>query len=315
MSYWAGRTVVVTGAGGFIGSHVVETLTALGANTIGLYRSAPPPLPPAPNLKLFAVDLLDSTELRAVLRYAAPRAHTVIHTAGMDGNAEFKARQPATIFDTNLRIGSNLLNAARDNDAANVLLVGSAEIYVGGDIITEDDDHRRFLRYTDNGYALSKTVVEMLAEQYRKQFGMRIFVPRPTNVYGPRDKVGRVIPSMVDRLTRGQEIVIWGDGRQTRSFVHVQDLVRTMLAMVRHGSHDVLTIATRETVSILQLARTLCDLLDVPERVRLDPTKPSGAPSKVFDTSRMYELIDFTPRTLVEGLRETLCWYRESVAA
>ncbi|WP_112261931.1 NAD-dependent epimerase/dehydratase family protein [Lentzea terrae] len=287
------KTVVVTGAGGFIGSHVVETLLATDTRVIALYRTDPPPFT-APNLQTFPLDLLDENELRAVLRYAAPNAHTVIHTAAMDGNAAFKRDNTALIFDTNLRIGSNVLNCARDSSVENVVLVSSAEASVE----------------SDNGYALSKSVVELLAEQYRKQYGMRIFLPRPSNVYGPRDKLDRVIPAMITRIASGQDVEIWGDGSQTRSFVHVHDVVAAILGMV-DSEIDALTVATRETISILELARTLCALLDVPERVRLDLTKPTGAPARAFDTTRMYELV--TPRPLRQGLGETVSWYRSTL--
>lgn len=287
------KTVVVTGAGGFIGSHVVETLLATDTRVIALYRTDPPPFT-APNLQTFPLDLLDENELRAVLRYAAPNAHTVIHTAAMDGNAAFKRDNTALIFDTNLRIGSNVLNCARDSGVENVVLVSSAEASVE----------------SDNGYALSKSVVELLAEQYRKQYGMRIFLPRPSNVYGPRDKIDRVIPAMITRIASGQDVEIWGDGSQTRSFVHVHDVVAAILGMVDSGI-DALTVATRETISILELARTLCTLLEVPERIRLDLTKPTGAPARAFDTTRMYELV--TPRPLRQGLGETVTWYRSTL--
>jgi nucleoside-diphosphate-sugar epimerase len=218
----------------------------------------------------------------------------VIHTAAMDGNAAFKRDNTALIFDTNLRIGSNVLNCARDSGVENVVLVSSAEASVE----------------SDNGYALSKSVVELLAEQYRKQYGMRIFLPRPSNVYGPRDKIDRVIPAMITRIASGQDVEIWGDGSQTRSFVHVHDVVAAILGMV-DSEIDALTVATRETISILELARTLCTLLEVPERIRLDLTKPTGAPARAFDTTRMYELV--TPRPLRQGLGETVSWYRSTL--
>ena len=289
------KTVVVTGAGGFIGSHVVEALLHTDTRVIALYRTTPPPFT-APNLQTFPIDLRDEAELRAVLRYAAPGADTVIHAAAMDGNAQFKRDNTALIFDTNLRIGSNVLNAARETGVGNVVLVSSAEASVE----------------SDNGYALSKSVVELLAEQYRRQYGMRIFLPRPSNVYGPRDKADRVIPAMIHRITSGAEIEIWGDGSQTRSFVHVRDVVEAMLRMVAHGTDDVLTVATRETISILDLARTLCGLLHAPERVRLDPAKPAGAPARTLDTTRMYELV--TPRPFRQGLAETVSWFRSSLS-
>ncbi|MEU6118752.1 NAD(P)-dependent oxidoreductase [Streptomyces sp. NPDC047117] len=320
---WAGRTALVTGALGFIGSHFVEQLTARGATVLALHRGERPAtkrelasLPGAERIRFVAVDLRDAEETRAAFKYLAPSIDTVVHCAGLDGNAQFKHEHSAEILDSNQRTTSNLLNCVRDFGADEVVVMSSSEVYCGPltSATSEDDDYRAHMRYTDNGYVLSKTYAEILSGLHHKQFGTNVFLVRPANVYGPRDSFdtsrGRVIPSMLAKTEAGEEIEIWGDGSQTRSFVHVADLVRASLCMVETGKHRVLNIGTTEETTILDLARMVTDVLDRPERIRTVPSRPVGIAGRRLDLSRMFEVIDFDPRTLRAGLEETIRWYR-----
>ncbi|MCC3776682.1 NAD(P)-dependent oxidoreductase [Streptomyces sp. UNOB3_S3] len=320
---WAGRTALVTGALGFIGSHFVEQLAARGATVLALHRGERPgikeelaALPGSERIRFVAVDLCDANETRAAFKYLAPSIDTVVHCAGLDGNARFKHEHSADILDSNQRITSNLLNCVRDFGAGETVVMSSSEVYCAPltSATSEDDDYRAHMRYTDNGYVLSKTYAEILAGLHRRQFGTDVFLVRPANVYGPRDSFdtsrGRVIPSMLAKAEAGEEIEIWGDGSQTRSFVHVADLVRASLCMVETARHRVLNIGTTEETAILDLARMVTAALGRPERIRTVPSRPVGVTGRRLDLSRMFEVIDFEPRTLRAGLEETIRWYR-----
>jgi nucleoside-diphosphate-sugar epimerase len=320
MDHWSGQTVVVTGGLGFIGSHFVEQLLDRDANVVCLYRAERPEvlaeLPGTGRLRLVQMDLTDYRELGALFKYVAPRLHTVVHCAALNGNLEFKINNAAEIMDTNVRMTSNILSWARAYDTKDVVLLSSAEIYSAPPTypVREEDDHQRHLEFSSNGYRMSKTYAEVLAELHRRQFGMNIFMPRPVNVYGPRDNfhdaTKPVIPSILTRAAAGEEIEIWGDGSQTRSFVHVSDLVRVVLRMVEVNKHQTLNISTTDSVSIVELVRLVSQALDQPERYRLDPGKPSGAAARTLDLTRLHEIIDFEPRSFHQGLRETVQWYR-----
>ncbi|MEV6609034.1 SDR family NAD(P)-dependent oxidoreductase [Kutzneria sp. NPDC051319] len=323
---WAAKTVFVTGGLGFIGSHFVEELLAAGARVVCLYRTERADmlaqLPESPDLRLLQLDLTDGPEMRAACRYVTPRVDAIIHCAALDGNTEYKLKHSAEILDTNLRITSNVLNCAREFAVPEVALLSSAEVYQGETdaLLHEEDDYRKHMRYTPNGYALSKTFGEVLADLHRVQFGMNIYVPRPTNVYGPRDNfdggAGRVVPTMMSRIAAGQEVVIWGDGSQVRTFIHVQDLVRATLGMMAQTTHTTMNIGTSEPVSVLQLAKALFEVLGHPERIRLDLDRPTGASSRQLDVRRMTEVTGLSPRPLHVGLRETAEWFlsRRAVA-
>ncbi|MFG2142415.1 NAD-dependent epimerase/dehydratase family protein [Streptomyces sp. NPDC048650] len=321
---WAGRTVLVTGALGFIGSHFVERLAAEDATVIGLYRGDRPSIRSelatlaGDRLRLARVDLGDEHETRAAFRYLAPHIDAVFHCAALDGNAQYKREHSAEILDANVRTTANLLNCAREVDVDNVLLLSSSEVYCAPDAspASEDEDVRRSPQYTENGYVLSKIFGEIIADQHQRQFATRLFRIRPGNVYGPRDSAAgahhRVIPSMVARAAAGEKIEIWGDGSQTRSFIHAADLVRCVLQVVETGKYEVVNIGSAEEVSILELAHEVATALGVPSRVSTDPSRPAGAPVRRLDLTRMREVTDVEPRTLRAGLEDTVRWYRRN---
>jgi dTDP-4-dehydro-6-deoxy-alpha-D-gulose 4-ketoreductase len=316
VSEWAGRTVVVTGGLGFIGSHFVEELAARDAEVICLHRRRNEEmiraLPAAGHIRLMQLDLCDDTKLSALFRRAAGPIDAVFHCAAMDGSAQFKARHSAEILEANTRMNLNVLGAARDHHVRTVVLLSSAEArstlngrdYPGKPVLAN---------LPRSGYALSKAFAEICADLFREQFGMNILVARPTNVYGPRDNLGkadRVIPGMLRRVISGQEIEIWGNGTQTRDFIYVTDLVHATLQLVATSKYTAFDIGNGDSVSILELSRTLFSVLGLPERIQLDPAKPAGVAGEPADLSRLREVIDFRPLSLREGLHRMMRWYQ-----
>ncbi len=325
VSYWAGKTVLVSGGMGFVGSHFVEELLAQGARVACAYRTPRDDvaewLPSSLRLRMLKFDLLDQRELEAVFRYAEQGIDTVIQCAAIDGNAAFKAANPASIMDDNLRITSNVLDCARRFAVPDVVLLSSAEVYIGAcdGPIREQDDRRSLIRQSGNGYVLSKIFTEILAELYREQFGMRIYLPRLANVYGSRDNFAgtnsRIIPRLLAGTAAGQEVEIWGDGSQTRTFIHVLDVVRTTLRVVETSAYQTFNVGTVEAVSMLKLARLVAEALQERSRIRLMPDKPVGPSSRELDLTLMNKVIDFAPISLRDGLSDTASWYMRQRSA
>ncbi|GAU66498.1 NAD-dependent epimerase/dehydratase family protein [Streptomyces sp. NBRC 110611] len=321
-SPWQGKHVLVTGGLGFLGSHFVTELLAHGAYVSAATRRADPRrctwLPVSGNLRVLEFDPLDGVRLRAALCRAVPRLDAVVHCAGMDGNAEFKRRHSTEILNVNVSLAANVLNGARDAGIATVVLASSAETDAGPAQVPFVPGRSL------DGYARSKAGTEFLAELHRTQYGTRTFLPRFANLYGPRDRFGdaaRVIPAMLTRILSGDAVEVWGDGQQLRSFIHVTDAVRATLQIAAQDREHLVTIGTAEAISIVDLARLLFGLLDVPERIStVGPAGPerigtAGAgdrrpQGRALDVSVMNRLIDFTPRTLRDGLAGTIRWYR-----
>jgi nucleoside-diphosphate-sugar epimerase len=316
--HWAGKTVVVTGGTGFIGSYFVEELLARQAYVICLYRH-PLSRPPATDrLWNIRVDLSDEVALRRVFERARRGVDAVIHCAAMWGSAGFRYDHPATVFEANFRPVANVLKCAQEHGVTEVVLLGSGEVYRSSETrpLREEDIFLADTQHTTDGYYLAKVYEEMLADTYRREHGMNVFRPRLTGVYGPRDNFApgadRVIPTMMARAAADQEIVIWGDGSQTRTYIYVTDLVHAVLQIVERNKHHTVNVGTAETVSLRQLAHLVCAALAKPDRITFDPEKPTGRSSRTLDLSRLDGIVDFRPRDLHQGLWQTADWYRRT---
>jgi nucleoside-diphosphate-sugar epimerase len=318
--HWSGRTVIVTGVAGFIGSHFAEGLLARGARVIGLYRrdnrSVLAQLPVSDRLRRVWLDLADEYALNRVVTEVPGGVDAVVHCAALTGDPVFRRDHPATVLDANIRTVSNVLNCARRHDIPEVVLLSSGEVYLSATDhpIREEDDFRTVMPYVADGYYLSKNYAEIMAETYAIEYGMRIFRPRLTSIYGPRDNFGpdtdRVVPRMFARAAAGRDIQIWGDGSQTRTYLYVTDLVDATLRMVEKNKHHTVNMGTPEAVSPVRLAQLVFAALGVPEQITFDRGRSGGRPNRTFDLRKMHELIDFRPRDLADGLRQTAEWYR-----
>lgn len=298
-NYWENKKVVITGGFGFLGSHFVKKLKTLNASVVPTSHNA--------------VDLLDCGQTKAILK----GADVVINCAALDGNAEFKTKHDAEILDCNLRIVSNILNAAKTYKIQDVVLISSVDIYSLNvpNPLSEDVDYRNYNDHTSNGYILSKKFGEILSDLYAKEYGLRIYTPRPSNIYGSNDHfneaTNRVIPSFIRKVYSDEPIEIWGDGSQTRQFIYVDDVVRVILAVVEKGYTNKLNISTDDHISIMALAQLIYQLFNKKPNIVFDVTKNVGTKNRILDISKMCELIDFTPISLKKGLTETIEWYKK----
>ncbi len=296
--YWLNKKVAVTGAGGFLGSHFVTELESLGAEVSSFSREK--------------VDLLSSEKTTIALS----NIDVIVNCAAIDGNAEFKKNHAAEILDANMRISSNVLNAAKNNQIKEVVLISSSEIYSGfaPNPVKETDDYRTFGGHTESGYILSKRYSEILATLYQEQYGFNVYLPRPSNIFGPGDHFGeqstRVIPSFISKIVTKMPIEIWGDGSQVKQFIYVKNVVDAVLSTVENKNNGVINISTNEYISILELAKKISSLLDIEADIRLDNTKSIGSKSRILDTTKMYQLTHTNPMSLEEGLVETIKWYK-----
>ncbi len=319
MDEWRGKTVLVTGGNGFLGSHMVRLLSDLGATTFSVTRQPVAAFESAGKakgtVKTFQIDLLDSVEIRAFCETRKPYIDVLIHCAGVDGNLAFKMGHPADIVTENVQLASNVLEAARLGEIKDVVVISSAEIYSGiaKSPLQESDDFTAKFPFPSNGYVLSKVIVEILGQVYSMQYGLRVYLPRPTNLYGPGDSSGvdrgRVIPAMLSKILNSGIVDIWGDGKQSRSFMHVEDAARAILLMVSKQRVGPLNIATSEVISIEGLADTIFKLAGKPKRIACDNSKPVGQKNRILSVQLLYEILDFEPRSLSQGLKDTINWY------
>lgn len=324
MSIWQGKQVVITGGSGFLGSKLVRTLAEHGALVTSVSRCSliteGHATPMAGTISQFNTNLLDDSEFAEMCERTRRPVSVLIHCAALDGNSAFKVSHPAEIISSNLRIATNVLEAARLNGITDVVLVSSAEIYSpeAENPVNESDDYTTRFTNPSDGYVLSKIMIEMLGQMYAKQFGLRIYIPRLTNLYGPGDgssaQRGRVIPSMLSKILSDKTVTVWGDGQQTRTFIHVEDAAKAILLMVEKGRLGPLNIATTGAITIEALATHLFAFTNTPVRIEYDTSKPVGHRARLLNVSSLYEFIDFEPRPFIHGLRETVEWYTSKLS-
>lgn len=318
-SYWKNKVVAVTGGSGFIGSHFIEELANSDAVVKCIYTRQNSNIDYLKSIDQ-KIEFIKLDLLRDNLLNSCKNVDTLINCAAKDGNSEYKIRNAATILDTNIKIVSNILNCSLHNHILNTVLISSAEIYPLTSIspISENDDYTKNFDNLGNGYVLSKRYAEMLGTMYSKQYNLNVYLPRPTNTYGPRDRfdnVNRVIPMLIKKIVQGESIEIWGDGSQERSFIYVKDLVWGVLRMIENGKYSILNFSSDESISINKLASLISHTVEKKATIHFDLNKPSGMKKRSLDNKKLKSIIDFELKSIKHGLEETINWYKEKIIA
>lgn len=320
-NFWRERRVLVTGASGFIGSHITEALVSQGACvTAAVFPSQAPEhlanlRDVAANITLVSADLSEGSSCLQACR----DQEVVFSIAHADGSARFKRERPAFIFRQNMFITLNMLEAARQAGVERFLVMSSAEIY-SPDLLTpvrEADGFKGWPSRQSDAYAWSKRMSEFAAEVYSREHNLKVAIARPGNVYGPRDSFdparGRVIPMFIRKALQGNgPIEIWGTGAQMRSFLYVSDLAQGLLDLVDlYPTCDPVNFSSEHQISIADLASLIVQLSGRDVAVVCDPAKPAGPSSRTLSGAKAQEVLRFVERVgLMEGLRRTIDAYR-----
>jgi nucleoside-diphosphate-sugar epimerase len=325
-AFYRSRNTLVTGGAGFAGSHLVEALVSMGARVrVPVRESTRLDFlhDVIGDIDIVKADLFDQSDCRrailgqdVILHLAAAKGGGIVHSM----------RHHASLFRGNMLSGLQMLDAAKDSDVERFVVVSSACVYPRDSQAPtpEEEGVRDAPEATNAGYGWSKRMVEFLARAYAEEFGLNIGIVRPFNLYGPRDDFFRpsnhVIPGIVTRLFNGERpLTVWGSGRQTRSFLFVEDMVRgVLMAGARPDVTGPLNLGSNEETTIADLSRLIVELSGLDVEVVLDHSKPDGQPRRACDTRRARAELGFEAGTpLREGLARTIDWYlrvKETVA-
>jgi len=311
-----GKRVLVTGATGFLGSHVVTRLVAEDAEVFGVSSSVSSVAPERldgvlDHMVLLEANLRDASSLTEVVRVARPEL--VIHQAAFTHVGKSFTRIDENI-QTNIQGTANLL-LALDGKYERFVNIGSGDVYGDAPVpFTEDGPVR-----PASPYAVSKYAAERFCRMFHVAYGWPIVCLRPFNVYGPQQSPDRIIPELIISALRGRDLKMT-EGKQSREFMYVDDVADLFVrALTQPGiDGEVINVSRGEEVTIREVAETVLELMGNPVRALFGALdyRPTEIWRMFGDNTKARELLDWTPATtLTDGLQRTIAWYRSQQRA
>ena len=313
------KKILVTGADGFIGSHLVETLLDEGCSVKAFthYNSFNSwgwldtfPRENLKNVEVFTGDIRDSNGVRTAVK----DVDIVFHLAALIA-IPFSYHSPDAYIETNIRGTLNLLQACRDYDVERVIVTSTSEVYGTAQYVPINETHPL---QAQSPYSASKIGADKIAESFFRSFEMSVVIARPFNTYGPRQSARAVIPTIIIQLLNGNKNIRLGSIHPTRDFSHVGDVCKGLINLSKFDEAigREVNIGSGTEISIGSLAKLLMELTGTEveissEGIRKRPDK-SEVERLVCDTRLIKEITGWEPQTtLREGLLNTIEWFKD----
>jgi NAD dependent epimerase/dehydratase len=313
---WKGKKVLVTGAGGFIGSHLVEELVKKNADvTAFLEYTQNNDLKKLSSLK--GQDFRTETgdlKIAATAQDAVKGKDFVFHLAS-HVSIPYSYIRPAEVVYNNTVMATNMAEAARANGAF-LVHTSTSEVYGTAQYVPIDEKHPL---QPQSPYAASKLAADYIVASYHKSFGLKTVTVRPFNTYGPRQSARAVIPTIITQALMGKEIKL-GDLSPTRDFLFVKDTVAGFIMAAESGAcGEVINLGTNSEISIGDLAEKIIGICGG-GKVVSDQKRKRPKTSEVFrlwcDNRKAKKLLGWSPKyNLDEGLRLTAAWIKENMSS
>lgn len=311
------RLALVTGADGFIGSHLTQQLLADGwrVRALAQYNSFNnwgwlEQVPPCPELEIVCGDVRDADFCRHISR----DVDTVFHLAALIA-IPYSYVAPDSYVDTNIRGTLNICQAARDCGVRRILVTSTSEVYGTALYVPIDEKHPR---QPQSPYSATKIGADAIAKSFYNAFNLPVVIVRPFNTYGPRQSARAFIPTIITQIASGMRTIKVGDLTPTRDFNFVADTAAGFIALANADDDKVLgreiNIATGKDYSMRETLEMIARIMDAKVDFVTDPDRLRPANSEVFrlcgDNTRITSLTSWRPQnTLEQGLQKTIAWF------
>lgn len=315
--FYQGKTVLVTGGSGFVGTHFVEALLAQGAR-VRVPIHTRPMIVNDERIELVQADLVRPEDCLRV----AQGADYVIHAAGAVAAAAVTASNPMSAITANLILNARMLEAAWQAGVERFLIFSSSTGYPVTDYPVKEEEmwsgptHPSYF-----GYGWMRRYIERLSEFVASKSRLKIALIRPTAIYGRWDNfdpvASHVIPGLIRRAVDKQDpFEVWGTGNEVRDFLHVTDMVRgCLLTLEKHAECDPINIGYGKTVTIKDIVTLVLAAAGHDQaQVVFNSSRPTAIPVRMVDTTKARQLLGFEPAVSLEaGLKDTVAWYTQSM--
>ena len=317
------KKVLVTGADGFIGSHLTESLLERGyeVKAFTMYNSFNTwgwldtlPKEKLNQIEIFSGDVRDPNGVREALK----GVDGVFHLAALIA-IPFSYHSPDSYVDTNIRGTLNVLQAAKELGTERIMITSTSEVYGTAQYVPIDEKHPF---QGQSPYSATKIGADRLAESFYRSFNLPISIVRPFNTYGPRQSARAVIPTIISQLLSGMEEIKLGSLTPTRDFNYVKDTAAGFIAIAESYKTigEEINIATQQEISIGDLANEIISQINPNARIICDEQRLRPEKSEVNrllgSNKKIKKLTDWEPRyTFAEGISETIDWMRVNLGS
>ena len=314
-----GKKILVTGADGFIGSHVVEALIEAGASVRAMtqYNSfnywgwlenfTPETLA---KVDVFQGDVRDPNGVRTAVK----GMDAVFHLAALIA-IPYSYHSPDSYVDTNIKGTLNILQACRDEEVERVLVTSTSEVYGTAQYVPIDEKHPF---QGQSPYSASKIGADRMAESFYNSFDLPVTIVRPFNTFGPRQSARAIIPTIITQLLNGQTEIQLGSLEPTRDFNFVKDTAQGFLAIARNENciGEEINLANGKEISMGDLANEIISQINPKAKIVQDPQRLRPEKSEVMrllgSNQKAKELTGWQPEhSFAEGIAETITWFKD----
>tara|TARA_A100001201_G_scaffold74360_1_gene67562 strand:+ start:1987 stop:2919 length:933 start_codon:yes stop_codon:yes gene_type:complete len=301
--------IIVTGGGGFVGTHLCNKLREL--NHIIL----------APKSSKF--DLTDPRRCDKLMTYME-KPDAVIHLAAKCGGIGANMNNPGKYFYENIMMGANVIESCRKFKVKKIILLGTVCSYPKYCSVPfkESDIWEGFPEETNAPYGIAKKALYVMLDAYNKQYGLNGTVLVPSNLYGPNDNFddnsSHVIPALIKKIYKAKlknkkKVEVWGDGTASREFLYVGDLVDAIIKSIYKRTDTFpINIGTGKEITIKELAHKIKKTLNYEGELYFNKSYPNGQPRRCIDSTLAKNVLNFTAKTTLDsGLSETVDWFNK----